>query len=213
MSRMPNLATAKSYWHSTVLGTFESSAVFQEISLVDRLVFNTADQTVAELRLIIGQALLAPYGSRRLLLIKQADQLSDVMQNTLLKLLEEPPSQLTVVLEGDNSDRLLATVRSRLHQLPADEMSLVTASSSKELPIWLANATLAHGHLSALKNRADAVSLFSELLVCYRQELVADPTPEKAAKLDLVLKTLRRLSQSLNYKLVTEAFLLHWFDE
>lgn len=210
---MANIASAKSYWHPKALGDFESSASFREIGLVDRLIFTSADQTVAELRLIIGQALLAPYGSRRLLLIKQADQLSDVMQNTLLKLLEEPPLQLTVVLEGENSDRLLATVRSRLHQLPLEDSHLITASSPNEPPSWLANATLAHGYLSALKNRLEATAIFSELLVCYRQELIADPNPEKAAKLDLILRTLRRLDQNLNYKIVTEAFLLHWFDE
>jgi len=207
------ISSSKSYWHSTSTESFEATDIFQEINIVDRLVFNTADQTVAELRLIINQALLAPYGSVRLLLIKQADQLPEIMQNTLLKLLEEPPEQLMVVLEGNNKGHLLATVRSRLHQLPLNDRPKATTDLVPQLPDWLSSFKVAESRLKVLKNRVEATALFTELLTSYRDIVVTHPSPESAQKVDLILKTIRRLSQNINYKIIGDAFLLHWFDE
>ena len=57
---------------------------------------------------------LAPAGNGKLLLIENADRMNESARNSLLKLLEEPPARLTLVLTTSRPGSLLPTVLSRL---------------------------------------------------------------------------------------------------
>jgi DNA polymerase-3 subunit gamma/tau len=57
---------------------------------------------------------LAPLGKRKLLVIENADRMRDEARNSLLKLLEEPPKTVTIVLTTAHHEALLPTVLSRL---------------------------------------------------------------------------------------------------
>jgi hypothetical protein len=70
----------------------------------------------------------ASEGGRRAVVIADAEWLNHGAQNALLKLLEEPPPQTTLVLVTDNATGLLATVRSRcqkvrFHETPPDPLA------------------------------------------------------------------------------------------
>jgi DNA polymerase-3 subunit gamma/tau len=57
---------------------------------------------------------LAPLGKRKLLIIENADRMRDEARNSLLKLLEEPPARVTIVLATARREALLSTLLSRL---------------------------------------------------------------------------------------------------
>ncbi|MDR1947950.1 MAG: DNA polymerase III [Spirochaetaceae bacterium] len=57
---------------------------------------------------------LAPVGKRKLLLIENADRLQEGGRNALLKILEEPPERVTIVLTSARGGSLLPTMLSRL---------------------------------------------------------------------------------------------------
>ncbi|GAB6392961.1 MAG: DNA polymerase III [Treponematales bacterium] len=57
---------------------------------------------------------LAPHGRRKLLLIENAERMKEEAKNSLLKLLEEPPDNVTLVLTSARPEALLPTVLSRL---------------------------------------------------------------------------------------------------
>jgi DNA polymerase-3 subunit gamma/tau len=57
---------------------------------------------------------LAPAGRGKLLLIENADRMQDEARNSLLKLLEEPPARVTLVLTSARPGSLLPTILSRL---------------------------------------------------------------------------------------------------
>jgi DNA polymerase-3 subunit gamma/tau len=57
---------------------------------------------------------LAPRGKRKLLVIENADRMRDEARNSLLKILEEPPETLTIVLTTAHHEGLLPTILSRL---------------------------------------------------------------------------------------------------
>jgi DNA polymerase-3 subunit gamma/tau len=57
---------------------------------------------------------LAPQGKRKLLVIENADRMRDEARNSLLKILEEPPGTVTIVLTTACPEALLPTVISRL---------------------------------------------------------------------------------------------------
>jgi DNA polymerase-3 subunit delta' len=65
-------------------------------------------------RHLIGElALLPAEGGARVAIVEAAHRLNDDAQNALLKMLEEPPAGVTIVLCADDEEYLLPTVRSR----------------------------------------------------------------------------------------------------
>ncbi|MDR1211010.1 MAG: DNA polymerase III [Spirochaetaceae bacterium] len=57
---------------------------------------------------------LAPGGKRKILIIENADRMQEGARNSLLKILEEPPPYLVIVLCAVREGDLLPTIRSRL---------------------------------------------------------------------------------------------------
>jgi DNA polymerase-3 subunit gamma/tau len=57
---------------------------------------------------------LAPNGKRKLLLIENADRMREEARNSLLKLLEEPPATLNIVLTSQRREAIMPTLLSRL---------------------------------------------------------------------------------------------------
>jgi DNA polymerase-3 subunit gamma/tau len=69
---------------------------------------------VAHIRRASYWSRMAPMGKRKLLLIENADRMQDAARNALLKILEEPPERLRIVLTSAHGDALLPTLLSRL---------------------------------------------------------------------------------------------------
>jgi DNA polymerase-3 subunit delta' len=63
--------------------------------------------------LVAELPLMAVEGGARVAIIEGADRMNEDAQNALLKMLEEPPEGVTIVLCADQEARLLPTVRSR----------------------------------------------------------------------------------------------------
>jgi DNA polymerase III subunit delta' len=64
-------------------------------------------------RLIADLALLPVEGGARVAIVERADRLNEDAQSALLKILEEPPAGVTIVLCADRDDLLLPTIHSR----------------------------------------------------------------------------------------------------
>jgi DNA polymerase III subunit delta' len=73
-----------------------------------------SDPEPGTVRHIIGELSLLPVeGGARVVIVEQAHRLNDDAQNALLKMLEEPPAGVTIILCADDEECLLPTVRSR----------------------------------------------------------------------------------------------------
>jgi len=57
---------------------------------------------------------LAPNGKRKLLIIENADQMRDEGRNALLKILEEPPAPVNIILTSQRREAVIPTILSRL---------------------------------------------------------------------------------------------------
>jgi len=69
-------------------------------------------------RHLIGELALLPVeGGARVAIVEQAHRLNEDAQNAFLKMLEEPPPGVTIVLCADSEESLLPTVRSRCVRL------------------------------------------------------------------------------------------------
>ncbi|GHU10201.1 hypothetical protein FACS1894151_09340 [Spirochaetia bacterium] len=69
---------------------------------------------IAQIRRAAAWSHLAPHGERKFLLLENADRMQEGGRNALLKLLEEPPLTLTIVMTTRHEDALLPTILSRL---------------------------------------------------------------------------------------------------
>lgn len=79
---------------------------------------------IDQVRRMIQEAAWRPYQGRwKVLVLAEADRLTPEAQNSLLKLLEEPPGAAVIFLTTSRSDRLLPTVRSRCHTVSLRTLS------------------------------------------------------------------------------------------
>jgi DNA polymerase III subunit delta' len=85
-------------------------------------------------------ALSAADGGRRVAIIDSLDEMNTAAANALLKLLEEPPARVTLLLIAHQPARLLPTIRSRCRELrlgplgPEDLAAALTAAGGTVTP-------------------------------------------------------------------------------
>ncbi len=89
-------------------------------------------------RHLVGElALLSMEGGARVAIVEKADRLNDGAQNALLKMLEEPPAGVSIVLCADREECLLPTVMSRCVRVR------LGAVDGREIERWLGERGLA----------------------------------------------------------------------
>ena len=69
---------------------------------------------IAHIRRAAYWCRLAPNGKRKTLIIENADRMRDETRNSLLKLLEEPPATVSIVLTAQRREAIMPTILSRL---------------------------------------------------------------------------------------------------
>lgn len=130
------------------------------------------DITVGEVRRMKSFfTLSATDGGRRVAIVDAADELNTSAANALLKLLEEPPSGVTMLLVAHQPARLLPTIRSRCRVLPLaplapGDMADALAAAGAGVADPQAMAELAGGSVGEAIRIAtlDGLSLYARLL-------------------------------------------------
>ena len=99
-------------------------------------------------RNLIDESMRRPLsGTRRVIVIVQAERMTEGAQNALLKTLEEPSRGLTLLLLAENPSHLFTTVRSRCWHLP------LGLASDAEIVAWL-QAQFAEASIGLLNEAA-----------------------------------------------------------
>lgn len=107
--------------------------------------------TIGQIRAIKKNAYLKPYKHLRAIILKDAHKLSIIAQNALLKILEEPPLNLLIILEAQNKNQFLQTVLSRVTQIRTEQAVL----KSEGLNIENLDLETAFLNLSQIKDPND----------------------------------------------------------
>jgi DNA polymerase-3 subunit gamma/tau len=120
-----------------LLGVAEAGAMEKKIKAIQSAAGKLEEEGISDsipvghIRNCTSWSHIAPIGKRKVLLLEQADRMQDSARNSLLKLLEEPPETLTVVLTTSREKTLLPTILSRLRpyrfvkRSPAAEQSII----------------------------------------------------------------------------------------
>ncbi|MDR1858142.1 MAG: DNA polymerase III [Treponema sp.] len=125
------------------LDELEASASPEKIATLEKLcdslannAFKLEDECVsdaipiAQIRKAAYWSRLSPSGRRKTLIIENADRMKDEARNSLLKLLEEPPETISIVLTAQRRESVLPTILSRLRPY-----RFVTRSADEEREI------------------------------------------------------------------------------
>lgn len=89
---------------------------------------------VDQIRYLVADSQVLPNeAERKVYIIDQAERMNEDAQNAALKLLEEPPARLTIILSTANANSLLPTVRSRCVELHGGESGADSDGESMKL--------------------------------------------------------------------------------
>ena len=91
--------------------------------------------TVKDTLDFIEQLSMRAYGTYKVGIIENAEQMSETVQNKLLKTLEEPYPQTVIILTTSNRESLLQTVRSRCVLLRINENVFNRKEKNKEMDL------------------------------------------------------------------------------
>ncbi|TCP43265.1 DNA polymerase III subunit delta' [Rhodovulum marinum] len=169
--------------------------------------------TVDEVRRLRGFfGMSAAEGGRRVVIVDAADEMNPSAANALLKLLEEPPANATLLLVSHQPARLLPTIRSRCRELrlaplaPGDMARALAAAGQDGAADPVALAELSGGsvgeairlaQLDGLSLYADLVGLFAEQRRLDRPRAIklaqAAAGREAEARFDLTLRLIELL--------------------
>jgi DNA polymerase-3 subunit delta' len=106
--------------------------IHPDITVLDRLP-DKREILVDQIRSLREDAIILPNeADRKVYIIQHADAMNTAAQNAILKLLEEPPSSVSIILEADNPVALLSTVRSRCAELPAGSRDAAAPAGSED---------------------------------------------------------------------------------
>ncbi|WP_117214547.1 DNA polymerase III subunit delta', partial [Allorhizocola rhizosphaerae] len=136
---------------------------------------------VAQMRSLVMRSATAPTSGRwQVLVVEDADRLTEAAGNALLKAVEEPPVRTVFLLcaPSDHPDDVPLTIRSRCRVVtlrqpaPEDVAALLVSRDgvSPDLAEWVADAALGHvGRARWLASSAEARSRRSAVLAIPRQ--------------------------------------------
>jgi len=170
--------------------------------------------TIPQTRMLKERSQFLPHqGSRRVFLIDHVDRANDQAANSLLKILEEPPPHLVIVLTAENAYDLLPTIRSRavpFHFAPLSMEEMRQFAASRGLDRAERRIALAAGSpgvaasidLDAYERRRSAMLLLLKVAAGAAPFAQWIPVSEglgrsKGDKLELYLKVLYELLRDL----------------
>ncbi|MDR3309736.1 MAG: hypothetical protein LBS90_00100 [Oscillospiraceae bacterium] len=157
-----------------------------------------------------ASAYLMPNEASARVVVFAADELSVLGQNALLKLLEEPPAHIHIILFGQSPASLIPTVRSRCAELRGTEVYGETSPKPSALAEELISAAKRGGAaLSKLSfaleelDRADVPALLNELRRRIAAEARDARSPFHGETLAKMLSTVEECGKYLEYNVGT----------
>jgi DNA polymerase III delta prime subunit len=131
----------------------------------------------------------------RAIIIYQAQNLTIQAQNSLLKILEEPPQATTLILITDNLSKLSDTIQSRCQIIKfgrgktKNQDSLIISQKLSD------NLNLS---VQICKDKNSCLKTIQNQIIFYQKQLLGDPKPDIKHKIRLLQKSLSMLNSNVN---------------
>ncbi len=216
---MENEAKSGSWSHAYLLVGNDSQAIDEliafikrekRISDVDLSVVRPPDETgrsgdikVEEIRRLIHEVHLSPYGKERLAVVYGCDRLNQSSGNVLLKTLEEPPGSVTFVLAA-SCDSVLPTIKSRCRLLRVSSDGRPDEAYIDSLGLLTRDFATISKECDRLAKENEIEDYLDSLEQALRQLMLADGGVGCGLALKEVLKARKSIRGNANSRLVLE---------
>lgn len=170
------------------------------ISTLDTLILRS-DKSIGiqEIKTAKQFALIPPVTTAdKYIIIVEAQRLTLEAQNALLKLLEEPPAYLRIVLTLANRHQLLETIISRCQVLVDTPKPPTPSAADQLLPLLTPSPQFRLDHLPPTTTKEAALTFCQELISAAREHLHQSPGASAAENLTTLLQCQTRLNQNAN---------------
>lgn len=228
-----------------IIGTFEKNRIHKVEEIVgkkisklennpDFFLLEAAETSIGieDVRSLQKYISLKPYQEdKKIVLIKEAQNLTVEAQNALLKTLEEPPETVHIILTVRDSGELIPTIISRCHVIDLGSQKSPAASEEDEKNLLEllqkiisstsgARLKIVEGE-GITKDRTSAIKWLDKLTFALRNYLVSkylspkslNPYPLNPLNIALILQQISQakkyLETNCNIKLVIDNFLLN----
>lgn len=157
-------------------------------------------------------------GEWKIVLIEEAEYLTEEAQNALLKTLEEPPEKAVIILSAANPDNLLPTVISRCQMIELAEktqVALTEEEAGEQIREMgkIGEMDLGEKFRLAQKvasERQAAVAWIDKTLAAIHRVLTTRQRPPLWKKVRRLLKAKEYLKANTNVRLTIENLFLNW---
>lgn len=139
----------------------------------------------------------------KVVLIKNAQNLDILHQNTLLKNIEEPGLNNYFILTTSNLSKIIPTIISRCHLIIQKNES-TTTSPQLPTPSDIKSAL----QISSTIEKNNIKEILLNELNTMQQNLVKNPTPKLSNKIKILLKSLEYINSNLDPRLALDWYLL-----
>ncbi|OIP87114.1 hypothetical protein CO009_01700 [Candidatus Shapirobacteria bacterium CG_4_8_14_3_um_filter_35_11] len=140
----------------------------------------------------------------KVVLIKNAQNLDLIHQNTLLKNIEEPGENNYFILTTNNLSKILPTIISRCH-LIIQKQNIVSVLQNLPVPTDIKSAL----QISSTIEKNSIKETLQNELNSLQQNLVKNPTPKLSQKIGILLKSLEFIDSNLDPRLALDYYLLN----
>lgn len=162
----------------------------------------TGDITVKTVRVFLHDAYLSPSGENRLAIIRRAEHLNLASANALLKILEEPPPHLTLILTSA-TDSILPTIKSRCRVLKAiGEAQANNPGEFKE--VMALSFTAASKRFETFAKEGGTDEFLEDGIRYFRNELIRTKDPQKSEAIKNITAVKRAVRANVNSRLALE---------
>jgi DNA polymerase III delta prime subunit len=171
----------------------------------DLLIIET-DYSVETIRKINQFLSQLPYNHQnKVVLIKDAQNLELVAQNTLLKNLEEPGINNFFILTINNLSKIIPTIISRCHIIHSEYQKPIQNQATLAKPSDIKSAL----EISSTIEKNNIEETLLNELNCLQQELIKNPSPKISNKIKILLKSLEYIESNLDPRLALDYYLLN----
>lgn len=161
-----------------------------------------------EVREFIRQLNLSSYGGGRIGVIWSAERLNRVSANILLKTLEEPPRNVTIILLS-STENILPTIKSRCRIVRTTRQSQQTGESRYDFDSLIrGNLVGSFKKIEELVKSDEVDQFLGQLLVHFELKLKTGRDPKDEIALRQILVAERKIKGNANKRLILENLIM-----
>lgn len=164
---------------------------------------------IEEVKFLNNFLKIKPLGSKKLIIIKEANILTTEAQNSLLKILEEPPEYAQVFLESRGIESLLPTILSRCQtiKLTAEEGESVPNSHESDFLKMTPTERFDYCETLSKLEKEEVISYLNNVL----KSLKKNPNTASLEDINFLISTIENVSKfNLNTRLALENLALNF---